>query len=214
MSDSENSVKTTTTNTITTTTTTTNINTTGNDLLSSMKPMLNDIMGIMGKYSYKTNEDNDSDSDDPIMNEVNNNKVTENKVDETFSQAINETLNRLGPIFKDIDKYKDKPHLNMMPYIFTILSKIESSESEPQNEIQRNSSIICELLKDKDILELYEENEFQEAVKNVTINYNKMLIELFRKSILELETNLGRFDENTSVDTYLHDLHDKFSKKK
>jgi hypothetical protein len=66
----------------------------------------------------------------------------------------------------------------------------------------------------RDILELYEVNEFKESVKNVTVNYNKMIIDLFRKSISELETNLDAFNEDTSVDTYLQDLHDKFSKKK
>lgn len=177
--------------------------------LESMKPMMNDFMKLLQKNVNQVQKEQDSDSN----NSNSNNSESEETPEPLLNNTMNSVFDMLGPLLKGMDKHKDnKPYLGMMPYTFNMLSHLQSEEAEAV-EVQNNSSLICTLLKDKEIDQLYEVPEFKKAVLNVTVNLNKMIINQLKKQVETFENDLLGFTEETSTDVLLENIYNRFGKK-
>lgn len=187
-------------------------------LLNSIKPMFNDILTILEKHIDSTilekhddNDDNDV-NDDPIMNELEENELKLKNSEQKENSVMNSTFDTLKNIFKDHDTYIDKPYLGMMPYTLKMLSMITAEDPEAM-EIKNAATTLCEMLKDKDINQLYNVPEFKANVLKMCINYHKMTINILKNTIAKYESDLNSMNENTSLDALFKDLYNEFSKK-
>ena len=189
--------------------------------LESIKPMMNDFMKMLQQNVNKSNTNNHecciSTSEESGSEETDSGEsVEESEPKPLLTQKLNSVFDMLGPILKNMDKYKDKPYLGMMPTIFNALSKFESKEGVAETEVESmrtNASTVSDMLKDKAIDELYEVPEFREAVYQVTVNFNRVAVFAVKKQLEKMESELSELNEETDVDVLLQNLHSKFSKK-
>ena len=170
------------------------------EMLKDMEPMMNDMMDMMNKHVNKK---------DP--------SISEDHKDETVKKnpknnAINNILGILGPIFKSVDKYKDRPYLTILPLVFKGLSNTQD-DSDYGKLLKENATIINEMLNDKSIDELYEDPEFKPAVYQIVVNLKKTGIVRIKNQVEKLELELEELNNEIDIDVLLKDLSGSFGKK-
>lgn len=188
------------------------------EMLEKLKPMASDFMNqLQTKVNEKQvdlntpcdtssdtsgTESNDNDSENKEENQENK----ENQ--DPLKNAMSQAFGMLSSMFKDLNKYKDRQYLAYMPNIFLALSK--TTETSESSSIVKNSSAkINDMLKEKNIDELCNDDLFKECVFNVSFHFQKMAIDAVKIQLNKLEDELVSL-EQSSVDHQLNNIYEKF----
>lgn len=200
------------------------------DLLTNMKPLMKNIMGLM--YTHINPENNTNPTQQLADNQANN--PQEHLVSD---ESINSVFDMLKKALDDMTKYKERPYLALMPKIFEAMSQMPNNISVDNNDYEKqmteecsaaiavNAKKICEMLNSSFIEELCDRNEpeFRESVEKVYMNFNKFLVCGLKMKIKELEDEMSNYlNESASISTssktsiydVLEKLSQKFEKKK
>lgn len=203
-----------------------NDNTNLSAMFESMKSMMTDLMKLVKSNTNKVTTANtideeledslksteSSEGSGSIEEEEEEKEEQEPNVDPTLNNAMNSVFDMLGSMFKNMDKYKDRPYLAFMPQIFTALSGLKSDDEDAVS-VKDGATVICGLLKEKPVEELYEVDEFKKAVLQVSVGFQKMAITALKKQAELMETELASLNDGTSLDYMLESLYKKFTKK-
>ena len=92
------------------------------------------------------------------------------------------------------------------------LSGLKSDDSDDVS-VRDGATVICGLLKEKLVEELYGVLEFEKAVLQVSVGFQKMAITALKKQVEIMESELAGLNDDTSLDTILESLYKKFTKK-
>ena len=189
------------------------------ELLEKMKPMTSDFIDQLQTKVNELSElnspcdtsgtESNDDSEENKENE-NENKENENKENENpLKNAMSQAFGMLSSMFKNLDIYKDRPYLAYMPKIFLALSEINET-NESSKIVKDNSEKIAEMLKEKNIGELCNDDLFKECVFNVSFHFQKMAIDAVKIQLNKLEDELVSL-EQSSVDHQLNNIYEKFA---
>lgn len=203
------------------------------EMLKNMKPLMSDFMNQFLTVFNKTspiiqseiifNDDDLSISDDS-SNESNSSNTTDTTTKPTdfFNKPFDNAFSMLETLLSDMNKHKDKPYLSIAPQIFQALSKLNCSKldtvvdsecAQYVENIQINSTKICEMLKDSAIIDLCENVEFKSCLLIVSMNLNKQMIWVAKKGVEKLELDLLQLNDTTPVYTLIENVIQKFNNK-
>jgi hypothetical protein len=204
------------------------------DSIKQMKPIMNDFMNQIftmfnknkqvneNTNSHSSEDSNTPDNDDNDDNNDNNETDIPNNETKPFANTLDNVFSMLEGIMKNINKYKEKPHLAVMPQIFQTMSKMSSASANELQDVEHkqyiesittNATKVCEMLKDKEIEDLCDVQEFKSCVLDITIDFNKMFIMMAKKGIEKMELEVGQFNDTTPIDTLMKNIVQKFDKK-
>jgi len=204
-----------------------------NDFMNQFLTVFNKTSPIIQSENTFNNDDlsisddsNDDSNDDLGISDDSSNESkssnTTTKPTDFFNKPFDNAFSMLETLLSDMNKYKDKPYLSIAPQIFQALSKLNCSKldtvvdsecTQYVENIQTNSTKICEMLKDSAIIDLCENAEFKSCLLIVSMNLNKQMIWVAKKGVEKLELDLLQLNDTTPVYTLIENVIQKFNNK-